>query len=197
MSSKLTLFALGVLTVLVAGGYWFLSASYLFILPLISGISTIFLGFFRKKIRIFFLIFLLLTGWILPIGVHVYLNRSHVYVFIVPNDFLGRLTITKDEKNGIKIQKVDGKYIIDFSASQNLLVKNANILHHWQKIELLNESRDLLFTNETSDSGSVVLEFLHIIPGTIEYKEDGKIIKTSSSTDYDGTKYLWEVRKKG
>ena len=186
----------GLITTVIPGSYWFLFASNLTLVPVLSGLCIVCLAISRKR-KLALLISLSLVGWVSPIISSIILNRSVDFLFIIPDNYYGEISITKYHDSKTEINKINGKYILDFSKNLNLTVQHEPIFKKWMSIKIINSSGELLadMRNENQDN-KIIFEQLGTTPGSTYSSKLNGSTEIISSTNHDGTTLRWNIAKK-
>lgn len=183
-------FIIGLLTLLLPAAPLFLWVTYLFIVPVICGITLIALSFGSWARQYFkYSIVAAIFAWISPYALIAYSFRSYHIEMIVPRDYVGELTIIRDRKKGGDVQKFGEYYRLDFSESQTIYLADPWILHRWSQTRVSTKDGQLLVDEARPTEGPRTLNALGSTLGT---KQTGPG-SWSSSSDYDGTQYRWRL----
>ena len=128
----------GAFTAIVPSLLLFMSVNFLFIVPLLTGALSIFVGWFisddpsRNKPLRFAVLALCVIATTAPIALSAYFNRTGYPIrIIVPEDFTGDFSIVRHRETGTEPQFDDGHWVFRIPESGSLIISDDHPFYVW------------------------------------------------------------------
>lgn len=178
------LIVVGIVTALIPTTILFVSVTYLFVVPLITGLACLFWGNCQatnaqQGRRLVIGAFACVVASVAPfVSIYVSQTPARPIKIIVPDGFRGQFQIVKDSKNGQELVIRDGAYVFEIPPSGILRVRSDRPFYrpHTTTVEYRNGTEV-----RAKDLGTTI--------GTRRIGENS----WESSTEFDGTTHRWNI----
>ena len=133
------LLGIGIFTLVIPSAYLFFAVTYLFLVPLLAGLFSVVLAFAPKsKRRRMIGIGACIIAIFGVFGLIMYSNRSGTPIkLVVPDGFVGELTIRFDEVNGTPPIKDDGFWVYRLGDDGTLLTSDDSPFYQWHEFRVV------------------------------------------------------------
>jgi hypothetical protein len=185
-------FIMGLVTLSIPSTFLFLSVTYLFFIPLLTGILLIAFSFSRRASRFMWYSVAIATfAWVAPYSLIAYDEQTYDVEMVVPRNYVGDLTVICDQQKGSELQKIGKFYRFDFSNSPTIYLSDPWILHRWARYRVVSTDGEILGdeSDPSSSSGTRVLNNL----GSYLSSKQSSSTNAHVNGDPDGTEYRWRL----